>query len=42
MSTESIITDGTGMVRATWFNQPYLQKQLRTGREVVISGQVDE
>lgn len=38
----SIITDGTGTIQATWFNQPYLEKQMRPGRQIVLSGKVDE
>jgi len=38
----SIISDGTATVQATWFNQPYLSKTLRAGRQVVMSGKVDE
>ncbi len=38
----SIIGDGTGTVQATWFNQSYLTKTLRPGRQVVISGKVEE
>jgi len=38
----SIISDGTGTVQATWFNQSYLTKNLRAGRQVVISGKVEE
>jgi len=38
----TIISDGTGTVQVTWFNQPYLTKALRAGRQVVISGKVDE
>jgi ATP-dependent DNA helicase RecG len=38
----SIIGDGTGTVQATWFNQSYLTKTLRAGRQVVISGKVEE
>ena len=40
--TQSILTDGTGMIQATWFNQSYLQKQLQPGRDIVVSGKVDE
>ncbi len=39
--TTSIIGDETGTIQCTWFNQPYLAKQLRPGRQVVISGKVD-
>ena len=38
----SIISDGTGTVQVTWFNQPYLLQALRAGRQAVISGKVDE
>ncbi len=38
----SIIADGTGTIEATWFNQPYLEKQMRPGRQIVLSGKVDE
>ncbi|MFB0535187.1 MAG: ATP-dependent DNA helicase RecG [Anaerolineae bacterium] len=38
----SIISDGTGTIQATWFNQPYLEKQMRPRRQVVLSGKVDE
>ncbi|MEA3344736.1 MAG: ATP-dependent DNA helicase RecG [Chloroflexota bacterium] len=38
----TVISDGTGTIQATWFNQPYLTKTLRAGRQVVISGEVDE
>jgi ATP-dependent DNA helicase RecG len=39
--TESVLSDGTGTIKATWFNQPYLVRQLRPGRQVVLSGKVD-
>lgn len=38
---QSIIADGTATIQATWFNQPYLLKSLKSGRMVVLSGQVD-
>ena len=38
----STISDGTAVVQATWFNQPYLVKRLRPGKQIVISGKVDE
>jgi len=36
------LTDGTGYVDVTWFNQPYLANQIKPGRQIVISGDVDE
>ncbi len=39
-STEAIVGDETGNVRAVWFNNPYLAKQLATNKQVVLSGRV--
>ncbi|MCK5576999.1 MAG: DNA helicase RecG, partial [Dehalococcoidales bacterium] len=39
-STEAIIGDETGNVRAVWFNNPYITKQLSTNERVVISGRL--
>jgi ATP-dependent DNA helicase RecG len=38
----SIIADGSGSIQATWFNQPYLVDQFKRGRQIVLSGTVDE
>ncbi|MBC8264900.1 MAG: ATP-dependent DNA helicase RecG, partial [Anaerolineales bacterium] len=38
----SIISDGTGTIQATWFNQPYLARRLSAGSKIVLSGKVDE
>src|SRR5450759_1158728 len=38
--TEAIISDGTGTVKAIWFNQPYLAKSIPTGTPVLVSGQI--
>lgn len=38
--TEAIISDGTGTVKAIWFNQPYLAKTIPTGTPVLISGEL--
>ena len=38
----SIIADASGTIEAVWFNQPYLARQLRAGRQIVLSGKVDE
>ena len=37
---EIAVNDGTGFIKAKWFNQPYLQEGLPSGREVVLSGLV--
>ncbi|MGH2503447.1 MAG: ATP-dependent DNA helicase RecG, partial [Ktedonobacterales bacterium] len=36
--TVARISDETGAVRAIWFNQPYLQKQLTSGAYIVMTG----
>ncbi len=38
----SIIADASGTIEAIWFNQPYLMRQLRAGRRIVLSGKIDE
>jgi len=40
--TKALISDGTGTLEAVWFNQPYMLRQLRHGRRIVLSGQVDQ
>jgi ATP-dependent DNA helicase RecG len=39
---QSIISDGTGKIQATWFNQPWLANQLAAGTQIVVSGAVDQ
>jgi ATP-dependent DNA helicase RecG len=39
---ESVITDGTGKIQATWFNQPWLAEKLKAGQQIVLSGTVDQ
>lgn len=36
------LSDGTGFVEATWFNQPYLADKIKAGQQIVVSGRVDE
>jgi ATP-dependent DNA helicase RecG len=38
----TIVADGSGAIQATWFNQPYLANQFKRGRQIVLSGKVDE
>jgi len=40
--TKAVLADGTGSIEATWFNQPYLVRQLTRGHRVVLSGRVDQ
>ncbi len=39
---EATISDGSGSMRVTWFNQPWVAKSLSTGKAVVLSGRVDQ
>ncbi|MCE1254490.1 MAG: ATP-dependent DNA helicase RecG [Anaerolineae bacterium] len=38
---EAVITDGTGFLRLSWFNQPWVADQLKENSQVVISGKID-
>ncbi len=38
----SLVADASGTLEAVWFNQPFLTRQLRPGRRIVLSGKVDE
>jgi len=40
--TEAILTDGTGFLRITWFNQPWIGRRLLQGAQIVISGKIDQ
>jgi ATP-dependent DNA helicase RecG len=37
---EVLITDGSGLLKAKWFNQPYLKRIFKQGQEVVFYGMV--
>lgn len=36
-----VVDDGSGIIYATWFNQPFLKKRFKVGDEVILSGKVD-
>jgi ATP-dependent DNA helicase RecG len=38
--TEALIKDKTGSVKAIWFNQPFLTKNLKPGKKVSLSGKL--
>jgi len=40
--TEAVITDGSGDLRVTWFNQPWKADQLRQKTQVVLAGKIDQ
>ena len=39
-SAHAVLSDGSGSVKATWFNQGYLVNTLRRGTKLVVSGKV--
>ncbi len=39
---EAVVSDGTGALRLSWFNQPWIAQNLQPGRAVVLSGRVDQ
>lgn len=39
---QAVISDGTGKITATWYNQPWLMQKLRSGLRVVLSGTVEQ
>ena len=39
-STQAVLGDATGNVRAIWFNQPYLANSFKPGTKLTISGKV--
>jgi ATP-dependent DNA helicase RecG len=36
------LSDGSGMMQCTWFNQPYLADKIKPKMQIVVSGKVDE
>lgn len=35
-----ILSDSTGTIEAIWFNQPWIEKNLTSGKEIAVSGKV--
>jgi ATP-dependent DNA helicase RecG len=40
--TEVVITDGTGALRLSWFNQPWVANRMKAGDNVAVSGKLDQ
>ncbi len=38
--TQTAFSDGTGILKVTWFNSPYIQKSLKAGEEYILFGKV--
>ncbi|MBN1147875.1 MAG: ATP-dependent DNA helicase RecG [Anaerolineales bacterium] len=41
-TVEAVVSDGSGALRATWFNQVWIAKRLREGAHIVLSGKVEQ
>jgi ATP-dependent DNA helicase RecG len=39
---QSVVSDGTGNIDVTWFNQPWLADKISAGSQIVLSGKVDQ
>ncbi|MCL2474987.1 MAG: ATP-dependent DNA helicase RecG [Chloroflexi bacterium] len=39
-SSEAVLGDDSGNVRALWFNNPYIAKNFKSGDEIIVSGRV--
>ena len=39
---EALISDKSGAIRATWFNQPWIENQLIRAKQVVLSGLIEQ
>lgn len=40
--TEAIISNGSGQVKAIWFNQPFIIRNLKTGDQISLSGRLED
>lgn len=38
----AMVTDGTGRIQVTWFNQPWLVNKLQAGLRIVLQGTVEQ
>jgi ATP-dependent DNA helicase RecG len=39
---KATLSDGTGFIESTWFNQPYLADKIKAGQQIVVSSKVEE
>lgn len=39
---EAVVSDGTGALNVTWFNQPWVADKLKEGVPIVLSGKIDQ
>ena len=41
-AVEAVVSDGSGALRVTWWNQPWIGKRLLEGTPIVLSGKIDQ
>jgi ATP-dependent DNA helicase RecG len=39
---EMVVSDGTGNIHGVWYNQPYLKKYFKIGRDIILYGTVEK
>jgi ATP-dependent DNA helicase RecG len=39
---QAMLSDGTGQIQLSWFNQPWLTDKLKAGMQIAVSGKVDQ
>lgn len=39
---EAVISDGTGALRVSWFNQPWLMNRLSEGMNIAVAGKIEQ
>jgi ATP-dependent DNA helicase RecG len=39
---EAVVSDGSGALRVSWWNQPWIGKRLQQGTPIVLSGKIDQ
>lgn len=39
---EAVLSDGSGALRVTWFNQPWIARRLHSGAHISVSGKVEQ
>lgn len=39
--TKVVVDDGTGLLTATWFNQPFMKERFKDGQRVLLYGKVE-
>ena len=40
--SEAVVNDGSAALRVTWFNQPWIEKDLKKETQIVLSGKIEQ